>query len=69
VYEVLHIMTEHELLPRAEPAIRQRSKSIAGLLSLSLTLTAGKDWYGMPVEDENSHIADFAAFALKSRSR
>lgn len=28
--------------------------------ALALTLTAGKDWYGLPVRDIHSHSADFA---------
>lgn len=34
------------------------------LEDLAMTLTAGKDWYGLPIDDIQSHVADFAHVLL-----
>jgi hypothetical protein len=45
----------------------QKNKITEAMLELlAMTLTAGKDWYGFPVKDAASHIADYAKCLLKN---
>lgn len=37
----------------------------ADLVSIAITLTAGKNWYGLLVENKSAHLADYARCLLK----
>ena len=39
------------------------------LEELALTLTAGKNWYGLPVQDVSAHLADFSKCLIKEGMR
>jgi hypothetical protein len=41
----------------------------ANLEALAITLTAGKDWYGLPLQDRRAHLADFTKCLLKDGLR
>jgi len=45
--------------------VRSGRVTKAKLESLALTLTAGKNWYGLPVENRSAHLADYAKCLFK----
>jgi hypothetical protein len=43
--------------------------TVDDLVSISMTLTGGKNWYGLPVENSAAHLADYARCLLKDGLR
>jgi len=48
-----------------ENCLKRHPPTKTRLEHIAMTLTAGKDWYGTPVEDILSHVADFSRCLLK----
>lgn len=65
-YRILDDATEYkskrEALVNEIQALWPSYKSAEGLKALCWTLTAGKDWYGLLVENDAGHFRDFVAF-------
>lgn len=53
--------TPHDL----DNILRNGKFTVAKLESLAFTLTAGKNWYGFPVENRSAHLADYAKCLVK----
>ena len=47
---------------------RLAAQPIDLIAEVSMVLTAGKDWYGMPVQDQSLHQADFISLMLETRT-
>ena len=45
--------------------LRNGKLTVAKLERLAFTLTAGKNWYGFPVESRSAHLADYAKCLVK----
>ncbi|KAM6506424.1 hypothetical protein FSOLCH5_013405 [Fusarium solani] len=52
-----------------KPPLNEYLKTEAGLRLLARTITAGKSWRGTLIEDEDEHVADFAAYLLDEVAR
>ncbi|KAE9375259.1 HET-domain-containing protein [Stipitochalara longipes BDJ] len=46
--------------------LKNASYSKTDLEKIAITLTAGKNWYGLPVQDYSAHLADFSRCLLRN---
>jgi hypothetical protein len=52
-------------LPDLDDILSKAQKTRADLEELAITLTAGKNWYGLAVHDLSAHLADYARCLIK----
>ncbi|EXJ91902.1 hypothetical protein A1O3_00452 [Capronia epimyces CBS 606.96] len=55
----------HRVVESLETILKEASLTKRKIEGIAMTITGGKNWYGLPVQDLSIHLADFAKCLLK----